>query len=179
MLRQPHCMWVRTPMLISGTTCPPGTRESVDFPVVASTLSPTCASVAKRPRLMGLCDALPITSTSSSLMPITSPFSVRSGMSTSHRYSGVIVPLAVTINVVFGRRLPVTAKAASVMQCMPAPVSPSHRLLAPVVAIAGMDCMTAVYIARVSAELRRCTTCMVVQRCAAVGDECHEHETAQ
>eukprot|EP00965_Chrysotila_dentata_P236297 6201244-Pleurochrysis_carterae.AAC.2 len=78
------------------------------------------------------------------LMTTNSPFSVRSGMSTAQQYLGVVVPLAVPIRVVFARRLPVTASATSVMQCMPAQVvSPSHMLLAPLVAIAGMDCMTA------------------------------------
>eukprot|EP00965_Chrysotila_dentata_P184215 6081954-Pleurochrysis_carterae.AAC.1 len=56
-----------TPTLSSGTVCPPG-RCSDDEPVVASTLRPTCASLAKRPRLMRLCDALSRTSTSWSRM---------------------------------------------------------------------------------------------------------------
>eukprot|EP00965_Chrysotila_dentata_P034838 1159781-Pleurochrysis_carterae.AAC.1 len=71
------------------------------------------------------------------------PLSVRSGMSTSHRYLDVVVPLAVTMSGVqlLCRRLPFTANAVLVTQCMPAPVSPSHIVLAPVAAIAGMDCM--------------------------------------
>eukprot|EP00965_Chrysotila_dentata_P190572 6173973-Pleurochrysis_carterae.AAC.2 len=64
-------------------------------------------------------------------------------MSTSDRYLGVVVPLAVTIKVVSGRRLPLAARATSVMQCMPAPVSPSDMFLAPLVAGAGTDCITA------------------------------------
>eukprot|EP00965_Chrysotila_dentata_P151844 5017433-Pleurochrysis_carterae.AAC.1 len=88
--------------------CPPG-KESVARPVVASTFRPTCASVANRPRLMMLCDAFCSTSTFLSLMLTTSPFFVRRGMSTSQRYLGVVVPLAVTMSVEFGRRLPFTA----------------------------------------------------------------------
>eukprot|EP00965_Chrysotila_dentata_P113915 3766465-Pleurochrysis_carterae.AAC.1 len=56
----------------------------------------------------------------------TTPVSVRSGMSTSQRYLGVVVPLAVTMSVLLGRRLPFTASEVLVSQCMPAPVSPSH-----------------------------------------------------
>eukprot|EP00965_Chrysotila_dentata_P044817 1489168-Pleurochrysis_carterae.AAC.1 len=51
-----------TPTLSSGTVCPPG-RCSNDEPVVASTFRPTCASVARRSRLMRLCEALSMTST--------------------------------------------------------------------------------------------------------------------
>eukprot|EP00965_Chrysotila_dentata_P008382 273204-Pleurochrysis_carterae.AAC.1 len=72
-----------TPTLSNGTVCPPG-RVRKEDPVVASTFSPTCASVASRPRLMRLCDALSRTSTFFSLMFTTTPLSVRSGMSTSH-----------------------------------------------------------------------------------------------
>eukprot|EP00965_Chrysotila_dentata_P193776 6175955-Pleurochrysis_carterae.AAC.3 len=49
---------------------------NVDLPVVASTFSPTCASVAKRPILMKLCTALPRTKTSLILMSTISPLSV-------------------------------------------------------------------------------------------------------
>eukprot|EP00965_Chrysotila_dentata_P130654 4319790-Pleurochrysis_carterae.AAC.1 len=58
---------------------------------------------------MRLCEALSKTSTFFSLMFTTTPLSVRSGMSTSHRYLGMVVPLAVTMRVLFGRRLPSTA----------------------------------------------------------------------
>eukprot|EP00965_Chrysotila_dentata_P153376 5069884-Pleurochrysis_carterae.AAC.1 len=50
-----------TPTVSNGTVCPPG-RARNDDPVVASTFSPTCASVARNPRLMRLCDALSRTS---------------------------------------------------------------------------------------------------------------------
>eukprot|EP00965_Chrysotila_dentata_P085442 2818389-Pleurochrysis_carterae.AAC.1 len=56
-----------TPTLSSGTTCPPGS-VSDDDPVVASAFKPTCASVASRPRLMRLCNALSRTSTFRSVM---------------------------------------------------------------------------------------------------------------
>eukprot|EP00965_Chrysotila_dentata_P132632 4385664-Pleurochrysis_carterae.AAC.4 len=55
-----------------GTNCPSG-RRRVDVPVFASTFSPTCASVASRPRLMRLCDALLSTSTFLSLIATVSP----------------------------------------------------------------------------------------------------------
>eukprot|EP00965_Chrysotila_dentata_P032835 1094530-Pleurochrysis_carterae.AAC.1 len=145
-----------TASLLDGTTSAPTGKESVALPVVASTFRPTCASVAKRPRLMRFCDALCNTSTFLSLILMTSPFSVGSGMSTLQRYLGVVVPLAVTVSVEFGRRLPFTANEAFVMQCMPAPVSPSHIVLALAVAIAGVDSMMDAYTACASASPRRC-----------------------
>eukprot|EP00965_Chrysotila_dentata_P021262 704116-Pleurochrysis_carterae.AAC.1 len=105
---------------------------------------------------MRLCDALSRTSTFWSLMFTTTPLSVRSRMSTSHRYLGVVVPLAVTMSVLFGRRLPFTAREMFVTQCMPAPVSPSHIVFAPKAAIAGIDCITEVKIACVSVSPRTC-----------------------
>eukprot|EP00965_Chrysotila_dentata_P059714 1980976-Pleurochrysis_carterae.AAC.2 len=75
-------------------------------------------------------------------MQTISPFSVRTGMSTSQRYLGVIVPFAMTLNVEFRRRLSLTASDACVMQCMHAPVSPSHIVMALAAAIVGIDCMT-------------------------------------
>eukprot|EP00965_Chrysotila_dentata_P003623 119225-Pleurochrysis_carterae.AAC.4 len=129
-----------TPTFSKGTTCPSG-RRRIDVPVFASTLSPTCASVASRPRLMRLCDALLSTSAFLSLIATVFPLSVRSGRSTSRLYLGVVVPFAVTMTLVLVRRLPFTASEVSVMQCMPAPVSPSHIVLAPVAAIVGIDCM--------------------------------------
>eukprot|EP00965_Chrysotila_dentata_P225807 6195009-Pleurochrysis_carterae.AAC.1 len=71
-------------------------------------------------------------------------------MSTSQRYLGVVVLLAVTMGVLLGRRLPFTASEVLVTQCMPAPVSPSHIVLAPEAAVAGIDCMTAMKIVCVS-----------------------------
>eukprot|EP00965_Chrysotila_dentata_P122654 4054220-Pleurochrysis_carterae.AAC.2 len=53
----------RTPTLSSGTVCP-SEIVSVASPVVALIDSATCASLARRPRLMKLCDALSRTSTS-------------------------------------------------------------------------------------------------------------------
>eukprot|EP00965_Chrysotila_dentata_P042839 1421696-Pleurochrysis_carterae.AAC.1 len=129
-----------TPTFSRGTTCPSG-RSRVDVPVFTSTLSPTCASMASRPRLMRLCDALLSTRTVLSLIATMSPLFVRSGRSTSHLYSGVVVPFALTMTVVLVRRLPFTASEASVIQCMPAPVSPSHMAFAPIAAIVGNACM--------------------------------------
>eukprot|EP00965_Chrysotila_dentata_P243933 6205688-Pleurochrysis_carterae.AAC.1 len=60
----------------------------------------------------------------------TAPLSVRSGRSTSHRYLGWVVPLAVTMSVLFACTIPATAMRMSVTQCIPAPVSPSHMDLA-------------------------------------------------
>eukprot|EP00965_Chrysotila_dentata_P151931 5020263-Pleurochrysis_carterae.AAC.1 len=74
-------------------------------------------------------------------MATVAPLFVRSGRSTSHLYLGLVVPFAVTMTVVLVRRLPFTANEVSVMQCMPAPVSPSHMLLAPMAAIVGIACM--------------------------------------
>eukprot|EP00965_Chrysotila_dentata_P150572 4974480-Pleurochrysis_carterae.AAC.1 len=74
-------------------------------------------------------------------MATVSPLFVHSGRSTSHLYLGVVVPYAVTMTVVFVRRLPVTASEVSVIQCMPAPVSPSHMVFAPIAAIVGIACM--------------------------------------
>eukprot|EP00965_Chrysotila_dentata_P101886 3363100-Pleurochrysis_carterae.AAC.1 len=60
-------------------------------------------------------------------MLMTSPFSVQSGMSTSQRcWVWLCRWPCLTMSVEFGRRLPFTASDASVMQCMPAPGSPSH-----------------------------------------------------
>eukprot|EP00965_Chrysotila_dentata_P049144 1629992-Pleurochrysis_carterae.AAC.1 len=59
---------------------------------------------------MRLCDALSRTSTFRSVMVMMSPLSVRSGMSTSHRCLGVVVPFAVTMSLWFGRMLPFTAR---------------------------------------------------------------------
>eukprot|EP00965_Chrysotila_dentata_P154693 5111508-Pleurochrysis_carterae.AAC.1 len=98
-----------TPTLSNGTTCPPGSVRD-DGSVGASTFKPTCASVASRPRLMRLWNALSRTSTFWSVMVTTTSLSVRSGMSTSHRYLGVVVPLAVTMSVLFGRTLSFTAR---------------------------------------------------------------------
>eukprot|EP00965_Chrysotila_dentata_P235005 6200498-Pleurochrysis_carterae.AAC.1 len=109
--------------------------------IFASTFSPTCASVASRPRIMRLCDALLSTSTFLSLIATVFLLSVRSGRSTSHLYLGVVVPFAVTLTVVMARRLPFTASKVSVIQCIPAPVSPSHMVLAPIAAIGGIACM--------------------------------------
>eukprot|EP00965_Chrysotila_dentata_P057310 1900949-Pleurochrysis_carterae.AAC.1 len=91
---------------------------------------------------MRLCDALLSTSTPVSRRSTTLPSFVRNGRSTSQRYLGVVVPLAVTMRVEFKRRLLATAMNALLTQCMPAPVSLSHTA-----AIAGIDCMTAVRIA--------------------------------
>eukprot|EP00965_Chrysotila_dentata_P146072 4825341-Pleurochrysis_carterae.AAC.1 len=85
----------------------------VDVPVFASTISPTCASVASRPRLMRLCDALLSTRTFLSLMDTVSSLFVRSGRFTSLLYLGVVVPFAVTTTVVLVRRLPFTASEVS------------------------------------------------------------------
>eukprot|EP00965_Chrysotila_dentata_P100049 3306282-Pleurochrysis_carterae.AAC.1 len=63
-------------------------------------------------------------------------------MSTSQRCFGVVVPLAVTMRVAFGRRLPFTASDEFVMQCIPAPVSPRHMVLALAAAIAGDESST-------------------------------------
>eukprot|EP00965_Chrysotila_dentata_P143502 4741359-Pleurochrysis_carterae.AAC.1 len=60
------------------------------------------------------------------------------------------------MSVWFGRMLPFTAREVFVAQCMPAPVSPSHIVLALEAAIAGIDCMTDVNIACVSASPRTC-----------------------
>eukprot|EP00965_Chrysotila_dentata_P067763 2242210-Pleurochrysis_carterae.AAC.2 len=49
-----------------------------------------------------------------------------------------------------------TASNASVMQYMPAPVSPNHIVLALAAAIAGVDSMTDVCTACASASPRRC-----------------------
>eukprot|EP00965_Chrysotila_dentata_P097885 3236281-Pleurochrysis_carterae.AAC.2 len=144
-----------TPTLSNGTVCPPG-RVRKEGPMVASIFSPTCASVARRPRLMRLCEALSRKSTFCSLMFTTIPLSVRNGISTAHRYLGVVVPLAVTISVLFGSRLPFTASEMLVTQCIPAPVSPSHIVFAPEAAIAGIDCMTEVKIACVSVSPCTC-----------------------
>eukprot|EP00965_Chrysotila_dentata_P196447 6177580-Pleurochrysis_carterae.AAC.2 len=96
-------------------------------------------------------------------------------MSTLHRYLGVVVPLAVTISVLLGRRLPFTASEELVTQCIPAPVSPSHIIFAPEAAIVGIDCMTDVKIA--------CCLCLtshvrevVIEGCVATCDERHEDE---
>eukprot|EP00965_Chrysotila_dentata_P149375 4933089-Pleurochrysis_carterae.AAC.1 len=48
---------------------------------------------------------------------------LRRGRSTSHRYFGLVVPFAVTMNVELFCTLPFTAKATSVTQCILAPVS--------------------------------------------------------
>eukprot|EP00965_Chrysotila_dentata_P044366 1474828-Pleurochrysis_carterae.AAC.1 len=143
------------PTLSNGTTCPTGS-VSDDDPVVASTFKPTCASVASRPRLMRLWDALSRTSTFRSVTVTTTTLSVRSGRSTSHRCLGVVVPLAVTMSVLFGRMLPFTARETFVTQYIPAPVLPSHIVLAPEAAIAGIDCMTEVNIPCVSVSPRAC-----------------------
>eukprot|EP00965_Chrysotila_dentata_P151042 4991672-Pleurochrysis_carterae.AAC.1 len=129
-----------TPTFSKGTTSPSG-RRRVDVPVLASTLSPTCASVASRPRLMRLCDALLSTRTFLSLIVAISPSFVRSGRSTSHLYLGVVVPFAVTMTVVLVRRLPFNASEVSEMQCMPAPVSPCRMAFVPFAAIVGNACM--------------------------------------
>eukprot|EP00965_Chrysotila_dentata_P131942 4362123-Pleurochrysis_carterae.AAC.2 len=76
------------------------------------------------------------------------------------------------MSVEFGRRLPFTASDASVMQFMPAPVSPSYILLALAAAIAGVDSMTDVYTAcnrlhlGFSTQLRD----VIVERCVAARD---------
>eukprot|EP00965_Chrysotila_dentata_P013195 435444-Pleurochrysis_carterae.AAC.1 len=101
-----------TPTFSSGTTSPFG-RRSVEVPVYASTLNPMCASVASRPRLMKLCEALLSTSTFLSRIDMVFPLLVRSGRSTSHLYLGVVVPIAVTMTVVLVRRLPFTASEVS------------------------------------------------------------------
>eukprot|EP00965_Chrysotila_dentata_P044869 1490664-Pleurochrysis_carterae.AAC.1 len=105
---------------------------------------------------MRLWDALFRTSTFRSVMVTTTPLSVGSGMPTSHRCLGVVVPLAVTMSVLFGRMLSLTARETFVTQCMPAPVSPSHIVLALEAASAGIDCMTKVNIACVSVSPRTC-----------------------
>eukprot|EP00965_Chrysotila_dentata_P039329 1307311-Pleurochrysis_carterae.AAC.4 len=58
------------------------------------------------------------------------------------------------MSVLLGRRLPFTASDVFVMQCMTAPVSPSHIVFAPDAAIAGIDSMPDVKIACASASLR-------------------------
>eukprot|EP00965_Chrysotila_dentata_P088026 2906133-Pleurochrysis_carterae.AAC.1 len=54
---------------------------------------------------MRLWDALSRTSTFRSVMVTTAPLSVRSGISTLHQCLGVVVPLAVTMSVLFGHML--------------------------------------------------------------------------
>eukprot|EP00965_Chrysotila_dentata_P110133 3639387-Pleurochrysis_carterae.AAC.1 len=97
------------------------------LPVVACTCSATYASVASCPRLTRV---------------TTAPLSVRSDRSTSQRYLGRVVPLAVTMSVLFACTLPATAMRTSVIQCIPAPVSPNHFDLALIgAAPAGNDCI--------------------------------------
>eukprot|EP00965_Chrysotila_dentata_P144226 4763426-Pleurochrysis_carterae.AAC.1 len=104
---------------------------------------------------MRLWEALSSTSTSLSRMRTMAPFFVRNGRSTSHLYFCVVVPLAVTMRVLLGRRLPFTASDVLVMQCIPAPVSPSHIAFPPDAgANAGINSMTYVKISFVSASLR-------------------------
>eukprot|EP00965_Chrysotila_dentata_P249166 6208757-Pleurochrysis_carterae.AAC.2 len=103
-----------------------------------------CASIARRPRLTKFCDALSSTSMFDRRSATTFPSVVRSGRSTSHRYFGLVVPLAVTISVELLRTLPLTAMFTSVTQCMPAPVSASHIAFAQVgAAPVGMNCRIA------------------------------------
>eukprot|EP00965_Chrysotila_dentata_P063150 2092635-Pleurochrysis_carterae.AAC.1 len=90
---------------------------------------------------MRLCDALLSTRTFLSRIDTVFLLLVRSGRSTSHLYLGVVVPFAVTMtDVVLVRRLPFTASEVSAMQCMPAPVSPSHMAFAHIAAIVGNAC---------------------------------------
>eukprot|EP00965_Chrysotila_dentata_P084643 2793655-Pleurochrysis_carterae.AAC.1 len=56
--------------------------------------------------------------------------------------------------VLLGRRLPSTASDLFATQCMPAAVFPSHIVLAPDAANAGVECMTEVNISYASASLR-------------------------
>eukprot|EP00965_Chrysotila_dentata_P125010 4132075-Pleurochrysis_carterae.AAC.1 len=49
------------------------------------------------------------------------------------------------MTVVLVRRLPFTAKEVSVIQCMPAPVSPSHMVFAPIAPIVGIACTADAY----------------------------------
>eukprot|EP00965_Chrysotila_dentata_P072009 2378799-Pleurochrysis_carterae.AAC.1 len=65
-------------MLISGTVRP-FASVSVALPDVACTVSATCASLARRPRLMRLCKAFSRTSTSLRNRFSMSPLSVRRG----------------------------------------------------------------------------------------------------
>eukprot|EP00965_Chrysotila_dentata_P045295 1505118-Pleurochrysis_carterae.AAC.1 len=58
------------------------------------------------------------------------------------------------MRVLLERRLPFTASDVRMIQCIPAPVSPSHIAFAPDAANAGMDSMTHVKIFCASASLR-------------------------
>eukprot|EP00965_Chrysotila_dentata_P112850 3728804-Pleurochrysis_carterae.AAC.1 len=80
------------------------------------------------------------------------------------------------MSVEFGRRLPFTASDASVIQCMPAPVSPSRIVLALAAAI---DCRRRQHDGLVcrlrlgfSAQVRE----VIVERCVAVGDEGYKNK---
>eukprot|EP00965_Chrysotila_dentata_P121492 4016633-Pleurochrysis_carterae.AAC.1 len=119
-----------TPTLSRGTVSPVGSVSEA-WPVDVCTWSATCDSTARRLRLTQLCDALSSTNIFARRSATTFPSALRSGRSTSHRYLGLVVPFAVTIiSVELARTLSLTAKAMSVMQCMPAPVSPSHMAFA-------------------------------------------------
>eukprot|EP00965_Chrysotila_dentata_P071474 2361584-Pleurochrysis_carterae.AAC.1 len=131
-----------TPTLSNGTTCPP-VSVSDDDPVVASTFKPTCASVASRPRLMRLWNALSIGRAQWDVHT-ASVFGCRRAVGGDNE------------SVVGAYALPFTARETFVMQRIPAPVSLSHIVLALEAAIVGIDCMTEVNIACVSVSPRTC-----------------------
>eukprot|EP00965_Chrysotila_dentata_P046099 1532701-Pleurochrysis_carterae.AAC.2 len=106
---------------------------------------------------MRLCDALLSTNTSVSRRSSTLPLSVRNGRSTSQRCLNLVVPFAATMRAEFERRLHAIAMDILVTRCMPGPVSPSQINFAPAAAIAGMDCMTAVWIDYARGESRKLT----------------------